>query len=301
MVSIAEAANLTVESNNQHFKDSDHKIDLKGNVKVKYDDINVVSPTAEVILNGETNKPETVKFIDNAYSYQVDKNKRHEVKARIMEVSLLNKVFKAEERVQSTITENGEPTIIVTANTQEYNNKTNTMKASGSVIINYQDVQAFANSAEVQLDKNNSIKKITLLGNANIQKDNSTFRANKFIHYADTKIITGVGNVYSDVNQPDLKIKVWSDFQEVNQRNNTILASGNTKVEYQDYIATGPKATVYPDKNKKLNKVIFLGRSKITNNSRSIEADKITMTLNPKDFNAEGNVKTVIPNLGSNY
>ena len=62
-------------------------------------------------------------------------------------------------------------------------------------------------------------------------------------------------------------------------------------------MATGPKATVYPDANNNLNKVVFLGRSKIEQEGRSIEADRINMTFEPKDFKADGNVKTFIPNI----
>ena len=57
---------------------------------------------------------------------------------------------------------------------------------------------------------------------------------------------------------------------------------------------------MFPDpKTQKMNKVVFLGRSKITQQGRSIEADRIDMTLKPKDFKADGNVKTFIPNVGS--
>lgn len=72
---VVQASDLTVESDIQHFKDSEHKIDLQGNVKVKYDDINVVSPKAEVIINPAAGKVEKVKFLDNAYSYQINAQK----------------------------------------------------------------------------------------------------------------------------------------------------------------------------------------------------------------------------------
>ncbi len=39
---------------------------------------------------------------------------------------------------------------------------------------------------------------------------------------------------------------------------------------------------------------MFTGRSKITQNLNTVEADVITMTMNPKEFNAVGNVKTSI-------
>lgn len=296
---IATAADLTVESDTQHFKDAEHKIDLKGNVKVKIDDINVESPVAEVIINPAEGKVEKVKFLENAYSYQINAEKKHEVKAKILEVSLLKKAFKAEERTQSTIIENQQPTVIVTADNQEYDNKSNIIKARGGVIIYYQDSQAFADYAQVDLNKKNEVSKMLLQGHAYVKKQNSTVKADKFIHFADKKVTTASGNVFSDIDNEGTQIKVWSDFQQVDQKSNVITASGHTKVHYKDFIANGPKASVYPDSNKKLNKVVFIGRSKITQEGRSIEADRINMTLNPKDFQAEGNVKTFIPNVGS--
>ena len=294
------AADLTVESQTQHYKDAEHKIDLNGNVKVKYDDINVVSPKAEVLIDADAGKVEKVKFFDNAYSYQVKDDKKHEVKARILEVSLLNKVFKAEERTQSTILKNQEPKVIVTADSQEYDNKRNVMKAKGGVIIFYEDAQAFADYAQVDLDNNNDLKRLTLIGHANVKKEKSSVVANKFVHYADTEVTMASGKVFSDINDEQTQIKVWSDFQQIDQKSNVITASGHAIIHYQDYVAEGPKASVFPDpKTKKMNKVVFLGRSKITQQGRSIEADRIDMTLKPKDFKADGNVKTFIPNVGS--
>ena len=297
---IIYAADLTVESQTQHYKDAEHKIDLNGNVKVKYDDINVVSPKAEVLIDAEPGKVEKVKFFDNAYSYQVKNDKKHEVKAKILEVSLLNKVFKAEERTQSTILKNQKPTVIVTADSQEYDNQRNIMKAKGGVIIFYENSQAFADYAQVDLDKNNDLKKLTLIGHANVKKEKSSVTANKFTHYADTKVTIASGKVFSDINDEQTQIKVWSDFQQIDQKSNVITASGHAVIHYQDYVAEGPKASVFPNpQTKKMNKVVFLGRSKITQQGRSIEADRIDMTLKPKDFKADGNVKTFIPNVGS--
>lgn len=82
---------------------------------------------------------------------------------------------------------------------------------------------------------------------------------------------------------------------------NIIQASGKVHVTYKDYDARGPKATVYPDKKtNKPNEIVFLGRSVITEQMRSIEADRIKMFIEPKNFFAEGNVKTVIRNIQQN-
>ena len=294
------SADLSVESQSQHYVEPEHRIDIEGNVKVKYDDINVLSPKAKVLLDAKLGKVDKVQFLDDAYSFQISKDKKHEIKAKILELSVLNKVFKAQDRTQTSVTKNQKPTIIVTADSQEYDNKKNIMKAKGGVIIYYQNSNAFADYAQVDLTKNNEVKQLILSGNAKVERDDSTISANRFVHNALTKVTTATGNVYSDINEEKTKIKVWSDFQQIDQNSNIITASGNTKIIYKDFTATGPKATVYPDKNGKMNEVVFLGRSKITADAgRSIEADRINMTLNPKDFKADGNVKTLIPNIGS--
>ena len=96
------------------------------------------------------------------------------------------------------------------------------------------------------------------------------------------------------------KLVLKSVYQEYNKRKNIYNASGNVHVWYQDYYAVGPKMTFYPDKvTNKPNEIYFTGRSSITQGVRTIYADKIRMTLEPKDFEATGNTRTVIKNIGS--
>ena len=57
--------------------------------------------------------------------------------------------------------------------------------------------------------------------------------------------------------------------------------------------------TCYPDKvTQKINEVFMSGRSMIRQNDKEIHADKIKMIIEPKNFEAVGNVKTIIKNLG---
>ncbi len=79
---LAYASNLSVDSDSQHYNEKNKKIEIKGDVKVKYDDINVVSPSAEVLLNSQTGKPETVKFMENAYSYRSKPTKNTKLRQR---------------------------------------------------------------------------------------------------------------------------------------------------------------------------------------------------------------------------
>ena len=58
--------------------------------------------------------------------------------------------------------------------------------------------------------------------------------------------------------------------------------------------------TCYPDKiTKKINEVFMSGRSMIQQNDKEIHADKIKIIVDPKNFEAVGNVKTIIKDLGN--
>ena len=75
-----------------------------------------------------------------------------------------------------------------------------------------------------------------------------------------------------------------------------MMAAGNVHISYCDYVADGPKAVMHLNPNtNKPQKIIFMGRSKIVEKGvNSVEADRITMTVEPKTFKAEGNVKSSI-------
>lgn len=295
------AGSLSVESDTQEFKDSDRKIYLEGNVKVKTGDVNVQSPRAVVEIDPKTNKVNNVEFKEHAYSYQLKDGKKHEIKAQILEMSLLNKVFSAQGNTISSITENDKPVVIVTADRQEYNKSTNTMKAFGNVNIIYKDIETFSNQAIVDLTDKNDVKIINLIGNAKLNQGKSKINANKLTYNNIKQEAVANGNVYSNIITEDNKrIEVWSDFQSYDKKANVVSASGSTKIKYEDYTARGPKVNVYADKTTgKLNEAVFLGRSTIETKGRTIEADRITITMNPKDFKAEGHVKSTIPNLGN--
>ena len=300
MTGFAFAASLSVESDKQEFVDSDNKIYLEGNVKVKTGDVNVLSPKAVVTVDPKTNKVNSVEFTDKAYSYQMQAGKKHEIKAEILEVSLLDKVFTATGHTISSVTESNRPLVIVTADKQQYNKKNNVMKAFGNVNILYKNIDTLSNEAVVNLNENNDVKKILLNGNAILKQDKSKIKADKLTYDNITEEAVAVGNVYTDIITEDNKeIEVWSDYQAYDKKEKVVTASGSTKIKYEDYVATGPKVNVFSDKaTGKLNEAVFVGRSKIETKGRTIEADRIVITMDPKDFKAEGNVRSVIPNIG---
>lgn len=297
-IGVVAANDLSINADKQSFKMEENKAKFDGNVKVQYEDITVKSPRAEVNIDPETKKLTDAVFFDKPYVIEVKKGKTNEIKANILKMSLINKKIKAEGNTLTTVTENFQPTVIITADTQEYDTNSKTLTADGSVIIYYKDVETFSDHAVADLDKDGNLKKITLVGHGRLKQKESIITGNRFIYDALKEEAYAIGNTHSDVLMDNTKINVWASRQQYNKKSNILMATGAVHVIYKDYDAKGPKATVYPDpKTGKPNEIVFLGRSTIVETTRSITADRIKMFLNPKNFFAEGNVNTVIRNV----
>ena len=146
------ASDLIIESKTQTFSDSERKIKLDGGVKVKLDDLTVESQSADVSVR-RNNKLDTAVFHGKPYAYEIKTNKKREVKANILQVSLINKVVRAEGESQSVITEGNTPVIVINADTQEYDTNSSIMVATGSVKMRYKDIDSFSDKAVIIADE----------------------------------------------------------------------------------------------------------------------------------------------------
>lgn len=293
------ADDLVIESKNQSYVESENKIKVEGDVNVSMGDMKVVGETADVSVTKDQ-KLDTATFYDKPYAFEIKKNKKREVKANILKVSLITKVVKAEGDTQSIVFDGKTPIVVINADEQEYDTKTGVMEADGNVTIQYKEIETYSNHATIKTDKNGDLKNITLIGNGRIKEKNNEAFADKFVYDPRTEIMTATGNTTTKSISDDGKLILKANYQEYYRNRNVFNASGNVHVWYQDYYAVGPKITVYPDKTtNKPNEIYFTGRSSITQGVRTIYADKIRMTVNPKDFEATGNTRTVIRNLGS--
>ena len=292
------ASDLIIESKTQVFSDKERKIKLDGGVKVKLDNLTVESDRADVTVR-RNNKLDTATFYDKPYAYEVNANKKREVKANILQVSLINKVVRAEGETQSVITEGNTPIIVINADVQEYDTNSSVMVATGSVVMKYKDIDTFSDKAVIIADEKGGVKKIDLIGNAKVKQAQNESVGNHFVYNPVTEEMSVTGNTKTiAITDDGKKLTIHSDYQQYSKRQNSYIGSGHVKIWYDDYYAQGPKVSVFPDeKTNKLNEVYFVGRSKIVQNERDIIADKIKITMDPKDFSAEGNVRTIIHNI----
>ena len=293
------ASDLVIESKTQTFNEENSKIKFSGDVKVSVDDLRVEGNSADVsVVNGT--KLDTATFYDKPYAYEIKKNKKREVKANILKLSLITKIVRAEGDSQSVVFEGKKPIAVINADVQEYNTKTGTMTATGAVTILYKEIETFSDKAILNTSKNGDLKNIELIGHARVKEQNNESFADEIYYDSATKVLIAKGNTISNARMENGEIlTLKSARQEFHQDSNEFNASGNVRVWYQDYFAQGPKISIYPDKEtKKPNEIYFVGRSSITQGMRTIYADKIRMILKPKDFHAEGNTRTVIRNVG---
>lgn len=296
---IVQASDLVIESKTQSYNEQENRLKFEGDVKVSVDDLKVVGESADVSMD-ENQKLDTATFYDKPYAYEIKKNKKREVKANILKMSLITKVVKAQGDTQSIVFDGKTPIVVINADEQEYDTKSGIMTADGAVTILYKDLETFSDKAKVKTDKNGDLKDIELIGNARIKQQSNDSFADRFYYNAGTKVLTATGNTTSNAMMEDgTKLVLKSNRQEYVQDKNIFYASGNVRVWYQDYYAEGPKLTLYPNKEGKPNEAYFTGRSSITQGVRKIYADKIKMTMKPKDFHADGNTRTVIKNIGS--
>ncbi len=297
-MNVAFAKNLTVESKKQVYDDSKKLITLEDEVNVNIDDVNVRSPKAFLTINA-AGKPDTATFVQGAHAIQVTPNSTSETKANILKLSLISKEVEAEGNVESKIEKLGKPTVTLKSDYQSFNTDTNLMEAKENVVMLYDDIKATGDSAKIWVEKSGGLKYLKLIGNAKVTQDKATITGSEVNLDAKTEIMNAVGSAYTNIKVDNATtVKVWAANQQYNNKTNTAIASGAVKIHYNEYVATGPKAVMLADpKTRRPNKIIFSGRSKLREGEKSIEADSIVITMNPKNFIAEGNVKTQINNL----
>lgn len=296
----ANAVDMVIDAKSQSFSETENKIKFDGDVVVSIDDLKVEGNSADVSMT-QKQELDTATFYDKPYAYEVKKNKKREVKANILKVSLITKVVKAEGDTQSIVFDGKVPIVVINADKQEYDSKTGVMQADGSVTIQYKDIETFSNHATITTDKGGDLKNIVLIGNARVKEQNNESFADKFEYNPATEILTAKGNTTSNaIMEGGEKLVLKAAYQVYDKKQNIYNASGNVNVWFQDYYAVGPKITFYPDeKTGKPNEIYFNGRSSISQGVRTIYADEIRMILDPKDFQATGNTRTVIKNIGS--
>lgn len=284
--------NMTIESDRQAFGTSSDKTIFDGNVKVLANGVKITGDKAVVTMDNNGN-PSLATITGSPKAVTVTGENKKEVTARIFKVSLLDNLAKAEGNVKSIVFEGKNPVVTITSEYQDFNKDSGIINASTNVKINYNDVSTISDKARITIGDGGKPKFVKLVGNATLKQGSSIIKAADFDYNPVTDELVATGSSYSQTLLDDgTTAHVWSNIQQFAKSKNSLIASGNVKIHYQNYIATGPKAVFLPDASGKMNKILLRGNSTIKEDSRQVSASKIEITINPKNFVAEGGVKT---------
>ena len=218
-------ANVVIEAAQQQINVDKNKGYFSGDVKVSIGDVTVKSPRAELDLEPKSKKPSLAVFFDNPYAFQDKDNKKHEIKANIMKVSLINKTLRAEGHTQSIMMKDRQPVVTITSDIQEYNTVTKLMQAKGSVIVHYQDVETFSDSASAIIDKGGEIQNLKLMGNVVMKEKSNILKGNQFEYKPKSQEYQMSGNTSTDVTFEDgSRLYVKARYQQYNKNSNNMIS-----------------------------------------------------------------------------
>lgn len=249
---------IITDSDRQEYDKATGRFEAHGNVRVKAGDILVNAENLKMSY-GQDTQPESALFTGHVSATQGQNN----TLADAMTYFLTTKRLQATGHVRSKVIQNGTGAQAKPVKKEEPS-KTQTMDS----IVN-----------------NSSGSKSEPLVNG-LQKINSDKGGDKAKSSNAATIVSSDG-----VTAP---IIIVSDTQDYNRETGRLDAVGNVKIFYRDTIGIGPKVIVVRNGDGEAEKVVFVGRSQITQPGKRWIADKIVMTVNDRKVLAEGNTKAYI-------
>jgi lipopolysaccharide export system protein LptA len=312
------ADNIRMSADKQSYNMEKKTYSLSGHVNVSYQEMRIIGTTAEVSMDS-AGKPQVANFFNRPMFKRVKPQVgEDQVVGDIIKVYLNDDRYGAEGNVDSHIVTVAADPFHIRSDVQEFDNKNKVVSASGNVHVDYKGSQASSALANVRMKESGKADRAIFTGGARIKQENSEIFGDRITVMVDSGNLIAEHNVKTrvdlknqaplnptevkpgvtagaaapattPVDQPD-KVFISSDYQQYDKASDMMIASGNVKILYGDYIAIGPKAT-FKLKGNDLDRIFLTGRPTITDNGRTVTGDRITITTNPKNFDAVGNVK----------
>jgi lipopolysaccharide export system protein LptA len=279
---------------------------MRGNVKLIYGAVTIASPEADVALTPD-GQAQSMTFKRRPTLVSKEPNKPTDtLVADTITLDILTESFLAQGNVDSLVKSIAAAPVSIKSDVQQYNAPTGLMNAIGSVVVHFEDTTITASKALLKLGPNNQAERIVFIGGVTLTKPDAVIKSERLTLLPATNILVAEGNVRTVVDVPDngtgkrSKVFMNSAHQQFDDPGQKILASGNVRLLYEDYIVTGPKATFNLAKDaagkQTINQIMLTGRPTIIEKSRKVTADTIKIVPNPKAFDAKGNVNTQLIN-----
>ena len=289
---LAMGNTVVIEANEQTV-DLKHNISyFKGNVIVSSGETVIKAPQGKVLMDANA-QPSVARFEGGV---TVVKGK-DSLRSSTLIFDFKKEAFTAGGGVDTSITPAGKSPVRIQSATQQYLKERSQMLASGNVRITSSDANATAGQALLVLGPNNSADRITFTGDAKLHQKDADVYANQIILLPKQDVFMAEGNAFTRVIQAGnpKPIVLRSAYQQLDRQQGVLIASGSVDLDFEDYKARGPKAVFYMSKGKSmdLERAVFSGRPTLNEGKiRQVTADTIEVTMNPRHFDARGNVKT---------
>ncbi len=223
--------------------------------------------------------------------------------------------------------------IITDSDRQEYDRATGKFEAHGNVRVNAGNIKVKSSHLQLVYGPDGAAEAALFTGNVIATQGENSTAADTVTYFLNTKRLQATGNVKSTViqaNKEDPKkggpnasqqssetqktgglsfvstpnsetkaaepILIFSDSQDYSENSGKVTAEGNVRVEYQGMTGVGPKVLLLRNVDGEMDRVLFIGRSKISQPGRRWIADRITYTTFDHKVLAEGNTKAIILN-----
>lgn len=216
--------------------------------------------------------------------------------------------------------------IITDSDRQEYDRSTGKFVATGHVHVVHDNVIVKADKLQLIYGIDAKPETALFTGNVCALQDRNTTLADTIIYSLSTRRLQANGHVRSTViqehkeepkkktadadpmgmpsanaaeteDEPEPKddvVVVTSDTQDYSKDPNRMTANGNVKVVNDDTVIEGPACVLLRNSANKAERVVMIGRSRITQPGKRWIADHIEMAVMNKKVIATGNTRAVI-------
>jgi lipopolysaccharide export system protein LptA len=216
--------------------------------------------------------------------------------------------------------------IITDSDRQEYDQSSGKFDALGHVRVVHGNILVKADKLTLVYGLDKKPETALFTGNVTATQDRNNTIADQMAYNLSTKRLQATGHVKStviqehkdekdgkkkpalgfdpagmqsavatEIEQPkDDIVIITSETQDFSKQTGRMSATGNVRVLYQDTTGSGPQAVLLRNPQGKCDRVIFSGRSQISQPGRRWIADRIEMTINDKKVLASGNTKALI-------
>jgi lipopolysaccharide export system protein LptA len=288
---------VDIRADNQTYNADTGESVFTGRVRLTFNNVEITSSRASVQM-GSNGTAGLATFQNRPLVKHTVPGKGQDVlQGDLVDLDLSGTMFRARGNVVSTLATVAAMPIAVNADVQQYDTPSGLITASGRVRVRFNNTNITSGKAVVRMEPNGQADRVVFSGGSHLIQPGTDIHSDRMTVTLANSNLVAEGGVKTVVATPDTGSRVLlnSAVQQFDNTANVVLASGAVQLFYQDYIATGPKASFSlktTPSGKTIDRVVMTGRPTIVDKDRKITANQIVITPNPKKFDATGNVQT---------